>query len=282
MPAEPLTLPNFLLIGAQRSGTTWLYQVLRRHPQIYMPETKEVEYFSRLRVRERLGLAGYARTHFSGVRRQRAIGEASPSYLWTSRAHAEWLRKPPDLADDIPDKVREELGPATKLVVILRDPARRAISAFLHHVARGRLDKSKGLLAQGHAGGIIHMGFYFAHLEEWLRRFPRENFHVLIFEEAMREPPAHLPGLFRFLGVDSVESPAAHRRFNRGPTAVEVAGEVYLEPGGSGEGQARPSEGAGRELLVSRDEMDRLREIYRSDVQDLSARLGLKLDAWLG
>ncbi|MFW6086905.1 MAG: hypothetical protein ACODAG_06855 [Myxococcota bacterium] len=75
------TLPNFLVIGAQKAGTTWLDQFLRTRPDIYVPPTrKEIWYFDVKARYEALGLKGYAE-YFESVSREKSIGEVTPGYL---------------------------------------------------------------------------------------------------------------------------------------------------------------------------------------------------------
>ena len=101
--------PNFLVIGAQRAGTTWLYECLREHPEIFLPETKELHYFD---LNHEKGDEWYFR-HFEGAS-EKAIGEITPNYYQypgaIEKAHV--------------------LLPEAKFIFILREPKARAISQF--------------------------------------------------------------------------------------------------------------------------------------------------------
>src|SRR5918997_468574 len=120
-----MTLPNFLIIGAMKSGTTALYYYLEQHPQIYMSPVKEPNFFcsggqegwesksvTRIRAYQYL---------FKDVSDEKAIGEASHCYLYEPQAVA---------------RIQEHL-PDAKLVAILRNPVDRAYSHFLHMVRNG-------------------------------------------------------------------------------------------------------------------------------------------------
>src|ERR687894_3261543 len=116
----PMTMPNFFIIGAQKAGTTSLYYYLKQHPQIYMSPRKEPHFFkgmhSELRKSGR-GLPpvtdlGDYQALFRGVTDEKAIGEASASYLYSPKA-------PALIKSSIPD---------AKLIAVLRNPADRAYS----------------------------------------------------------------------------------------------------------------------------------------------------------
>src|SRR5437762_6880111 len=106
-------LPNFLILGAAKSGTTSLYHVLKQHPQVFVTEKKELHFF----VKEhwyRRGMRCYAR-HFAPARAEhRAVGEATPVYLCHPAA---------------PHRIREHL-PEARLIAIVRDPVQRAHSHY--------------------------------------------------------------------------------------------------------------------------------------------------------
>src|SRR5580765_3646808 len=120
-----MTLPNFLIIGAGKSGTTALYEYLKQHPQVYMSPVKEPRFFAfegesvnfggpwgeRLNpeVMAFNSIASYSAL-FEDVEDETAIGEASPIYLWAAKAAARIHRRVPD----------------ARLIAILRDPVERA------------------------------------------------------------------------------------------------------------------------------------------------------------
>lgn len=125
-----MTLPNFLIIGAAKAGTTSLYHYLAQHPQIYMSPIKEPNFFA-LEERcvdfrgpgDHLYIKQFSvteleryRSLFQGVTHEQAVGEASPLYLYSPVAPARSHRYVPEM----------------KLIAILRHPVDRAYSAFLH------------------------------------------------------------------------------------------------------------------------------------------------------
>src|SRR3712207_6354190 len=119
-----MTMPNFLIIGAMKSGTTALYYYLEQHPEIYMSPVKEPNFFSSQEQENAADAVTDIGTYqhlFRGVSGEKAIGEASHSYLYEPGAAAE---------------IRRYL-PEAKLIAILRNPIDRAYSHFLHMVRSG-------------------------------------------------------------------------------------------------------------------------------------------------
>jgi hypothetical protein len=207
-------LPDFLVIGAQKAGTTALYAYLRWHPAVLGPSWKEVSFFDRHYVR---GEAWY-RGHFPnrlrlGLAMRRtgvaaAVGEASPSYLFHPLA-AERVAA---------------LVPQARLIAILRNPVERAFSHYNHEVALGREPlafeqaiEREGMRTRGEVERMLADPGYFSHawwnhtyvarglyaeqLEWWLAAFPRERLLVLTSEELSARPRETYAAVLRFLGL---------------------------------------------------------------------------------
>ena len=199
-------LPDFLILGAQKGGTTALYSYLRRHPSITGPSWKEVSYFDRHYVR---GEAWY-RGNFPNKARTRGklVGEASPSYLFHPLA---------------PERVRADILNA-KLVALLRNPVDRALSHYNHEVALGRepLSFEAALAAEEArlAGEVERLvaepryfsrewwshtyqarGRYAEQLDRWLAVFPREQLLILPSEDLAAEPERTHARVLDFLGA---------------------------------------------------------------------------------
>ena len=199
-------LPGFLILGAQKAGTTALYAYLRRHPAITGPSWKEVSFFDRHWAR---GEAWY-RGNFPNLARTRGklVGEASPSYVFHPLA---------------PQRVRE-LVPEARLVVLVRNPVDRALSHYNHEVALGRepLSFEDALEAEEERlrgeeermvadpryfsrGWWSHTykarGRYAEQLERWLAVFPREQLLVLPSDDLGADPAAAHARVLEFLGA---------------------------------------------------------------------------------
>jgi hypothetical protein len=204
-------LPDFIVIGAQRCGTTSLYEYLTEHPAILPASRKEVHYFD---VHYDRGSEWY-RTHFPLAGDGSMTGEATPYYL----AHPL-----------VPLRVRALL-PEVRLVVMLRDPVERAVSHYHHEVSTGdetlpletalavegkRLDGEEDRLrsrtlyrsnAHQHFGYVAR-GHYAEQLERWFALFPREQILVLNSNALFADPPGHMRRVFDFLGLPDRELPA--------------------------------------------------------------------------
>ena len=211
-------LPDFLVIGAQKAGTTALYAYLRWHPGIAGPSWKEVSFFDRHWWR---GEAWY-RGQFPLRAGERLVGEASPSYLFHPLA---------------PERARS-LVPGAKLVALLRDPVDRAYSQYQHEVALGRepLSFEDALAAEDErlVGEVERLiadprafsrawwdhtytarGRYAEQLERWLEAFPREQLLVVRTEELGERPAETYASILAFLGAEPHELPHYPRVFDR-------------------------------------------------------------------
>lgn len=180
-----MTLPNFLVIGAQRSGTTWLDRKLRSHPDIYLPDRrKEIHYFDKYYDR---GLEWYE--HFFPTPDHAAdycaIGEISPMYLFDPA---------------VPARVHEYL-PDSKLIVILRNPAERAYSQYRLWVNSSGERRDFLTVLEEHPG-IFERGLYNAQIRRYLEYFSWSDILVIIFENIHHDPLSALNEIAGFLSVD--------------------------------------------------------------------------------
>lgn len=199
-------LPSFLIIGAQRCGTTSLYQYLGQHPQVASPLGKELQFFS---THHRRGVPWY-RAHFPVVAPGSGVltFEATPYYLFHPRAASR-------AAAVIPD---------ARLIVLVRNPVDRAWSHHRHSVRLGveglgfeealareperlrgeedRLLADPGYASQRHrAFSYVARGRYAEQLEVWLRHFPRDQILVVRSEDLYLEPGLTYAQVLDFLGL---------------------------------------------------------------------------------
>lgn len=198
---RPMPLPNFLIIGAQKAGTTWLLRQLRQHPDIYLPR-EEVHFFDKQNRFEK-GRSWY-RQFFEDVQNETAIGEKTPDYCWTNQEGAEGH------LPSVHRNIHETL-PDAKLIMLVRNPVDRAVSA-VNHLFRTRrlcpkysmdalLTGDKHHLIAPH--GVLDYGRYYQHIQTYLELFDREQLLVLVFEEDVLAHPEHgLEKVTQFLGVD--------------------------------------------------------------------------------
>lgn len=206
-----MTDPNFLLIGAQKCGTTWLARMLSEHPGVFTSPTKELHFFSHRETYDR-GKEWY-RSQFAGASDERAIGECTPNYLWLCRNEQE-VRDRGVIADVAP--LVHQHYPDIKFIVALRNPVDRARSAYFHFARSGAFRPGRSILDVGHENGIITMGEYRSQIERWFEVFSRDQFLFLIYEQDIQSNRASaLERVFRFLDVDpAYRSEALSERYN--------------------------------------------------------------------
>jgi hypothetical protein len=205
-----MTMPNFLIIGAMKSGTTALYYYLEQHPEIYMSPVKEPNFFSSQKQENEAGAVTHIRTYqhlFRGVSGEKAIGEASHSYLYEPRAAAEIRRYIPE----------------AKLIAILRNPIDRAYSHFLHMVRSGTeplddfaqaLREEEGIHKGRTLQDYIGRGLYYNQLKRYFGTFPREQVRIYLYEDLSGTPISTVQDAFRFLKVDDSFVPDVSLRRN--------------------------------------------------------------------
>lgn len=191
LPGAPGRLPEFLIIGAQRCGTTSLYRYLAAHPSVRTATGKELQFLS---LHHRRGLRWY-RGHFPVRPPGVSSFEASPYYLFDP---------------DVPARAAALL-PHARFVALLRDPVERAYSHYLHSRAYGveplsfadALDAEPARLARGgHTArrrySYVARGRYAEQLERWYAHVPPERLLVLRTERL----GADYPGVLEFLGLE--------------------------------------------------------------------------------
>lgn len=173
-------LPNFLVIGAQRTATSWLYACLKEHPQVYLPHVKEIHYFD---LYYEKGIEAYKR-YYRFWAGEKAVGDITPCYLYKK---------------GVAERIAEEL-PEARLIVTLRNPAERAFSQYKMYRRNGliRTDFETTLAEEPE---YIGRGYYYAQLQPYLKLFPREKILILIYEELKKDPRGHLKKVFSFLNV---------------------------------------------------------------------------------
>ena len=185
-------LPNFLVIGAMKAGTTSLYHYLRAHPQVFMAQRKELDFFVASK-RWGQGRAWYE-AQFAGAEGAVAVGEASPTYAM----HPEF----PGVADRIAD-----LLPQVRLVYAVRHPIERMRSHYLHEVRQGREHAPIGQ-ALANDPRYLDTSRYGMQLEQYLARVPPERLQVITTEELHDDRVATIRRVLEFLGADPDRLPS--------------------------------------------------------------------------
>jgi hypothetical protein len=182
--------PTYVGIGAQKCASTWLHSILAEHPEVAVPEIKEVDFFS---YRYDHGYQWYERC-FRSNKLARARGEISPSYFGETA---------------VPARVARYL-PEAKILLSLRDPVERALSNHRHEVRVGHVTGPDFSFETGLENNpmYIEQGLYATHLGNWLRHFPSANILVILTDEIDADPRAVCRTAYRFLGIDESYVPS--------------------------------------------------------------------------
>lgn len=226
--AAPRRRPDFLGVGVQRSGTTYVQTCLEQHPEIGKPP-RGLHFFSRA-ADYNAEIEAVAPDDFDWYERQlgrfadrKVVGEFSVTYGF------------PENRERCADAIRARY-PDVRILIVMRDPVRRAISEY------GKM--RTGLEIPRHTTmdefvdtqrTVIERGRYAPFLETYLARFPREHVHVKVFEDMRADPEAYVASLYEFLGVDASfrpeqlgrnPNPSAPIRYDGVEKAIRLAQDV--------------------------------------------------------
>lgn len=183
-------------VGPQRTGTTWLWECLRRHPELCFPRgVKETQFFD---ARYGEGWSWY-QSHFAHRRAGQRAAEVAATYF--------------DVPE-VPSRVATH-APECRIVVTLRDPVARTYSLFLHHLKKGRLDGDFARALADHPR-LVDGSRYSIHLERWHGVFGPSQVRVVLLDDIASDPAGVLADVQRFAGVRAVPPPpAAFEQINR-------------------------------------------------------------------
>lgn len=216
-----LRFPDFIVIGAEKAGTTWLSARLNEQCGIAFSRPFEISFFDN-EGNYAKGPGWYA-SHFSHTGNCELVGEKTPGYFWTMRPASAG-------SSDIAERMHALL-PNTKLIVIFRDPVDRGISAFNHYVRTRDISPfadpdpimERALDIDEDPFGLVSQGLYAQSLTRYLSVYPREQIQTLFFEDdIVKRPMATVARTLQFLGqpTDSqtghiMQPNKAGRRFGR-------------------------------------------------------------------
>ena len=174
-------LPSIIGIGAQRSGTTWIYEMLKAHPEVDMSPEKEVNFFN---YHYHNGIGWYEK-FFNGCDKNKKTGEYSPTYL---------------SYDQVPGRIYRTV-PDARLIISLRNPVDQIYSRYQYRVNRQRYDRSfEDALKED--SSLIEDAFYYKHIKKILERFDRKQILILIYDDLIDDASAFLRSIYRFLNID--------------------------------------------------------------------------------
>jgi len=219
-----MSLPNFVVIGAGKSGTTSLHYYLKQHPEIYLTTIKELNFFAV--EGNKLEFSGpkddlEAKNYFSinsldqykklfeEVRTEKAVGDISPFYIYSEQA---------------PKRIKAHI-PQTKIIAILRNPIDRAYSNYLHLLRDGReplQSFEEALHAEEEriqhnwspSWHYAHAGLYYQLLKRYYDLFNSDQIHIFLYEDYVQDPIRTLKCIYELLDVDSDFLPDLSSRHN--------------------------------------------------------------------
>ena len=298
-----MTVPNFLVIGAAKSGTTSLYHYLSQHPEVYMSPVKEPHFFAfegkkvrfpspgskgGINLKSVTDEEGY-RALFGGISGEKAVGEASTTYLYYPEAAA---------------RIKHHL-PQAKMIAVLSDPAERAYSTFLALtlICREPLhDFSRALEAEDermragweHIWHYKNVGLYHAQVSRYFELFGRDRVQVYLYEDLNTDPMGVMRDIFRFLGVDKEFVPDTSFKHNISGVSKNRFLSRMLRQRHPVKDALKPLfPAAFRHKLVSglqkrvivrppfpKEERRRLVESYTQDILELEGLIGRDLSGW--
>ena len=281
-------MPEFIIIGAAKSGTTALYEYLVEHPDVFMSPIKETNFFAwdDNDVKSIFGhkpknyfpvksISKYQEI-FAKAEADKVCGEASPLYLESATA----------------TKKIHGMIPDVKIIVILRNPADRAFSDYCMQIRHSYTEKTVevGLAPDSHS---VQGGNYYTMLKQYYDIFPSENILVLKFEDLKNNPEKQAQKLFNFIGVDGKFLPDFNKRHNPGGyprnmfinkvLAVASRRETmkWLTPNWLVQLIKRRREGNWADLPEFPPEIrSQLVDSYKDEVGKLSQLTGLNFDEW--
>ena len=303
-PQSTRRLPDFLVVGAAKAGTTSLYYYLREHPGVFLPKVKEPNFFAlegltanfrdpssprSVNAWSVTGFDDYGAL-FAAAKPEQASGECSPFYLYSDRA----------------PRIIKKYVPQIRLVAVLRNPIDRAFSSFMYFRNNGleplesfhaALDEEERRMEHGWFF-IWHYksaGLYHDQLRRYFDCFGREQILILFHEDLLTDPLRTIQRVYEFIGVDPTFEPRSDLVYGASgaPTSqfadrllfknniLRKTARLVLPP----DFKARLAAGLKQRFLrkVSVDDATQayLAEYYRADVIKLSQLIGKDLSTWL-
>lgn len=289
-----MKLPDFIILGAGKGGTTSLYKYLQQHPQIFLPDKKELYFFAFEGEENPNGVTRFEdyQAMFQNAPDDKVIGEVSSVYLFRPKA---------------PERIKKYV-PNAKLIAILRNPTDRAFSSYLMHVGDRHpsiFDSQTGKLIEfaeivRNRGYFIQIGFYYEQLKRYYDRFDSDRIKIYLYEDLVSDNEKLVRDMFHFVGVDETFTPDTSQRHkvsgipkNRmlhdlvmTKNPIRSLAASLLRPILSDRTRDRirnqiNQQNAERPTLSSELRQEAI-AIYRNDILKLQDLLDRDLSAWLG
>lgn len=236
---------DFLIIGAQKSGTTWLSGCLKEHPGVYIPDIKEVHYFDN---NYKKGESWYHSFFKNGGCRVK--GEATPKYMFKS---------------DVPGKIYK-YKKDIKLITILRNPTTRAISQYKMEILRGGLDEGVSLIHTFNNKisddiSIKDRGFYSEQLKRYFDLFDENRLKILLYDDIIKKPKTLIKDIYAFLEVDDGFLPDGLNK------VIKPDNNLFKIKNK-------------KEIIIKKEDLLYIKDAYAIEIEKLEKMLNIDLSDW--
>lgn len=187
---------DFIGVGAQKAGTSWVHACLYEHPETFLPAGKEIHFFSNHYDK---GFDWYA-NHFKSCGAAHAVGEFSPTYLY----HRGAAKRIYDVCPDV------------RILVCLRDPLERTLSAYRYAIQTGKIVPTMTLNdVVSKKPAYVEHSLYHVQIERYLKYFSQDQLHIMLYEDMTSDPMGSIQTIYAFLGIEPHFRPSmVHRKVN--------------------------------------------------------------------
>ncbi len=296
---ETVKLPNFLIFGVQKAGTTSVYNYLKQHPDVYLSPVKEPNFLEKdwdklaeqghqFKPKQIVTFEQYS-SLFEDVNNEIAIGEISPNYLFHHHSSVGQIKR---------------YVPNAKLIAILRNPVDRAISDYLMHVreAQSNTPLKEQIEYKAHKSFVILKGYYYQQVKHYFEAFNREQISIFLYDDLRKDSQKFMQEIYKTIGVNPDFEADTSQKFqmaqipkNEGinkllvkKNPIRSLAATLLKPLFSEEKRQKI-----RSFLISinaksKEEMDSFDEekqlllnLYREDILKLQDLIDRDLSAWL-
>lgn len=250
--------PTFYLAGFQKTASTWLYRVFLDHPEVFVPDKDAIHY---LTIKHYLGEKWYA-DFYRGYRGEKHIGDTTPSYMQYPYSR---------------ERMKES-NPDAKILVTLRNPIERAFSHYWHEKKKRTISfEFADILESNNVNNFdayIGSGFYYRHLSELFRLFPRENVLVSLFDDLTPDPQKFLNPIFDFLEIQRIRPSVIDQQIN---VARKTATPMEQE---ENRANGRPVDETEYTRGINNQTRKKLRDVYSEENKKLEDLIGRDLSSW--
>lgn len=281
-------VPDFVIVGPQKCATTWTYEGLAEHPDVYVPDTDSVHYFD---MNYHRGPEWYREYFPEDPSEHAIIGEETPSYI---RDEA------------VPERLAE-INPEAKIIISVRNPVDRAFSHYWHEKAKGKISFEFEEVFENYDlyENWVRPGMYVDHVRRFEEYFDTDRIKLIYFDDLVEDDAAFMRDVYEFVGADPEFSPSTlDEKVNeaRRSFGIEIVDKLYYRAvgmayrnfGESTKRVLRPfyqfvENGGIRNLFQSENEYDRgmdpetrerLERIYLPKTRELEARTGRSFESW--